>query len=37
VRQRAAHTGVFTYFNNDADGHAVENARTLVGMVTQGA
>jgi uncharacterized protein YecE (DUF72 family) len=33
VAQRAARTGVFAYFNNDVDGHAVENARTLIAMV----
>src|SRR5262249_56855190 len=32
AQQRARHTGVFAYFNNDADGHAVENARTLRSM-----
>jgi uncharacterized protein YecE (DUF72 family) len=34
AQQRARHTGVFAYFNNDVDGHAVENARTLRAMVS---
>ena len=33
IQQRARQTGVLTYFNNDVDGHAVENARTLIAMV----
>jgi len=33
MQQRARQTGVFTYFNNDVDGHAVENSRTLIAMV----
>jgi uncharacterized protein YecE (DUF72 family) len=32
VQQRDARTRVFAYFNNDVDGHAVENARTLIAM-----
>lgn len=30
ARQRAAGLDVFAYFNNDVDGHAIENARTLI-------
>lgn len=33
ARQHAAQVRVFAYFNNDVDGHAVENARTLIGML----
>src|SRR5262249_46178267 len=33
ARQRAAHTAVFADFNNDIDGHAVENAPTLISMI----
>jgi uncharacterized protein YecE (DUF72 family) len=33
TRQRAAHVGIFAYFNNDIDGHAVENARALIAML----
>ncbi|HJW69685.1 MAG TPA: DUF72 domain-containing protein [Candidatus Binatia bacterium] len=33
VQQRDARTRVFAYFNNDVDGHAVENARTLISMM----
>jgi uncharacterized protein YecE (DUF72 family) len=29
ARQRASQLDVFAYFNNDVDGHAIENARTL--------
>ncbi len=35
AQQRAGHTSVFAYFNNDAEGHAVANARLLIGMVAQ--
>ena len=37
VRQQAGRTGVFAYFNNDLDGHAVENARTLIALVRKAA
>ena len=37
MQQRARRTGVFTYFNNDVDGHAIENARTLIAMVKSAA
>jgi uncharacterized protein YecE (DUF72 family) len=33
AQQRRAHTRVFAYFNNDVDGHAVENALTLISMM----
>src|SRR5262245_56364219 len=32
ARQRAARLDVFAYFNNDVDGHAIENARTLIDL-----
>ncbi len=35
ARQRAGGTGVLAYFNNDVDGHAVENARTLISLVAE--
>jgi uncharacterized protein YecE (DUF72 family) len=35
ARQRTEGTRVFAYFNNDVDGHAVANARTLIEMVSR--
>jgi uncharacterized protein YecE (DUF72 family) len=31
----AEHVAVFAYFNNDVDGHAIENARTLARLVVR--
>ena len=35
ARRLAEHVGVFAYFNNDVDGHAIENARSLTRLVAR--